>query len=551
MAKVPKKRKATSSTGAPNDEETSNKKRTKASEKLVSLSDHDAAKQQFLDLLDSIESTSSADSQPVVMEASAKLLELRSKERGLYNRLNAVEATKQERMKLLEQKKLKLASLKFEKQFLEQQVTSCSNYKMPYLESICRQELDDFESPTEIVLEKFLCDGKPFTEMHESILRTLNQEINRRGNLERDTNQLKAKCEEKKVELNQKKKFVKELPKKLETMEKASLQLQNFFGLQNKIGTDRKKRLDLCKSLSGPIYNLFCQFQAHVDTHNDAAALEISRKKDGPSSVSLTFALPEASAKNPTKSNSGNKRVTVEFAHIEQHQVVVAKAFGAADKISTKVLLHNLFPNDDGSWGSDLVPAASGIPYHWCNYLAGFHFPSRTTDGSSTRAVMSQLTARVKSNAILTQLLLSLDKKQQIVTHESYDGSGTAIAKLDKFAKQDGAATDAVRTYTATIKSKASSKSKVTITVQVDFCQYPQVPPKWTFGDADDVKGLYDVTLASVETKVNTTLLKDFCEAEESKDYLLTHQLSFILQQQLFSDEAMSKPKQGRNRRGR
>lgn len=365
MAKGSKKRKATLSAGAPDDEGTSNNKRTKATENLVSLLDHDAVKQQFLDLLDVIESTSPVDSHPVVMQASEKLLELRSKERELYNRLSAVEATKQDKMKLLEQKKLKLASLKFEKQFLEQQVTSCSNYEMPYLESICRQELDDFELPTETVLEKFLCDGKPFTESHEAILRTLNQEINRRGNLERDTNQLESKCEEKRAELNQKKKFVKELPKKLETIEKASLQLQNFFGLQNKIGTDRKKRLDLCKSLSGPIYNLFCQFQAHVDIHNDAAALEISRKKDGPSSVSLAFALPEASAKNSSKSNSGNKRVTIEFAHIEQHQVVVAKAFGAADKISTKVLLHYLFPNDDGSWGSDLVPAASGIPYHW------------------------------------------------------------------------------------------------------------------------------------------------------------------------------------------
>ncbi|KAI2505777.1 Tho complex subunit [Fragilaria crotonensis] len=347
----------------------------------------------------------------------------------------------------LERKNLVLENLVYERNHLKAQLDDCKEFPTPHLERMSRDELcdDDVEEPAEKLVNRFLCGSAENSiqdpKNHKTIMTKLHKELNSRGLLQRDLEKAQSSLTKRKLVADKEEAFFRDIPKKLEMIEKSSIPLQEFFQSSASdnslrlIGSDRKKRLQLAQSLPGPLYALFVQLQAIFDgqtEENESVTLQIVRK-DGKGKeddeatsdsqvVQLDFLVPDIHAKDP--SGAKKKRVTVEFGFFEEFPLVTARAFGGGDKINTKLLLTNIFPGDSGNWNGnlDVSTRLSGKPYHWCNFLAGLVFPSPVSGNAlhlSTKAVIRAIETRVRANTTLTQLLSSFERKK-VVVHPSF-----------------------------------------------------------------------------------------------------------------------------------
>lgn len=556
---------------------TSAKKRPRSEEDAMELkTQNDKAVESMLDRLDVIESCSDPSQVTgLVAQASSTLLELKSLQRDMFTKLKEANSALQEKRAELEKQNVLLESLEYEKSFLQGQIGA--EVSTPHLERMCREETQtgDNDTSREEVMNAFLCGSKTTSyddpSNYQTILTKLHKEINLRGSLERDAIQAQKTLTEKSKSLEQNQQFLSDLPKKLNLMEKASIPLQKFFQSNdsknaNMIGTERSKRLEMARSLPGPLYTLFVQLQSYLDASpEERVSVDVVEKQLKPPTneteewfqpdkhvVQLYMALTDAK----------KKQVKIAFVYLPKLNVVTAQASGPYDKLDLNSLLVNLFPNDEGNmvWSADSVhlkDAASssmtGRPYHWCNYIAGIHMPSASTTGSrldpiSTKAVVKELLRRLDANSTLTNILTMLKKQKsnQIPTHPAWTGpsvsssSSPLVTKLAEWTEEGEK--DHVKTFVATLKRKTS---KVKATVTVDMSRYPSVPPKWSLTIGGESWGeqhgsmealesgtnpLYDNSLGQIERVVNSQLDELVSKnQEETYNWVLAHQLYTLI----------------------
>jgi hypothetical protein len=564
---------------------------------------NDKAVADFLDQLDAIETSDVSESHGLVTQASSTLLQIKSIQRDLYQKLKETKNALEEKRRELEKQSMLLQSLEYEESYLEGQIQA--DVSTPQLERMCRDECkNDADMTKEEIMNEFLCGSKTIAyddpSVYQTVLSKLHKEINLRGNLERDAMQAQKALAEKQKALEQNQQFLADLPKKLEQMERASLPLQRFF--QNsaetsasRIGTERRKRLDMARFLPGPLNTLFVQLQSYLDASpEEGFSVDVTKKSVPPATdetkawfqpdshmVQLQMSLPEMFK------DSRNKDVTIEFVYLPKLRIVTAQASGS-DKVDLATLLVNVFPGDDGTmiWSAESVhlkAAASssmpGRPYHWCNYLAGVHLPSTGTsyDPLSTKAVMKELHRRLEANATLTYLLSTFEKRKPdpIPVHHLWtsasESSSSHIAKLTGWTAEGDANHDSAheKSFVATVRRKTST---VKATVTVDLSRYPSLPPKWSLTSAEESWGeqhgsvasleagtnpLYDNALGQIERVVNVEL-DDLVkkDVEETYNWILAHQLRKIIQlwddSERATEEGEKSPGQtSRSRKGR
>ena len=544
---------------------------------------NDKAIATFLDQLDAIESSDRSEARGLTSKASSTLLEIKSIQRELFQKLQetnlAIEAKRQE----FEKQSMLLSSLKYETAYLEGQLKK--DTPTPHLERMCRDETENAaDMTTRELMNSFLCGDAAVSyedpSQYKKVLTKLHKEINLRGSLERDATQVQKELTESKKSLEQKQQFLSDLPKKLEQMERASLPLQRFF--DNSVETDvslagmeRKKRLDMARSLPGPLYTLFVQLQSHLDSSPEPdVSVAVTKKQVAPPAneteawfqpdphvVQLQLPLPEG-AKDSRKT-----RVTIDFVYLPKLRIVTAEASGGTpEKVDIGTLLVNLFPGDEGKmiWSADNVHLQSdastymtGRPYHWCNYLAGVHLPAASAninqDPLSTKAVIKELMDRLQANSTLTSILSTLEKRKPnpIPIHPAWsDPSGSSdsppTAKLIGWKETRGKGDPSnvnEKSFEATIRRKGSTMEA---TVTVDPSRYPSVPPRWSLTSGEESWGekhgsteslesgtnpLHDNGLGEIERAVNVKLEDLVAEDDNATcDWILAHQLSRIIQ---------------------
>lgn len=518
----------------------------------------------FLEVLDTIESTNPQDANIVLASAASLLIDVKTSQRKLFSLLDNAVLVRQRKSSDLERQKLSLQNLRCEKTRLEAQLYACREYPTPHLERMSKDELnDDTENPRE-AMNNFLCGSSEISiqdpKNNKRVMEKLHKELNARGALQRDQEKAQNSLNKRKRVAEQEKGFLRDIPKKLEMIERSSVPLQKFFqsSSSNKtlglIGSDRKRRLDMARTLPGPLYSLFVQFQAHLDDEgSDAVSLEIARHSKGkktdeiapnPQVVHLSFIIPDIHLKEG--SSTKRKRVTVEFAFVEEHSIITARAFGFPEKINAELLLVNLFPGDVGIWitqpnDSTHLP---GKPYHWCNFLAGLHLsPLRPSDDRvylSTKAVIRELFKRVNSNATLTQILTSLDKKKP-VAHPSFTNKlnlSDCTARLASWTTAiENSPKDSIVVYTATIKNAVNTLSA---SVSVNWYRYPAERPFWSLCEGEEAwakehgsvsrlheetNPLYSHMIGQIESQINGDIESLVSNDGESFDWIIAHQL--------------------------
>ena len=529
---------------------------------------HNVAVKDFLDELDTIESTNPTDSMPVVLSAAAFLLEIKSSQRETFQILDVSLLQRDTKREELERKTLLLQNLVYERNHLKAQSDACKEFPTPHLERMSREELyDDVVEPASS-MNRFLCGSAESSiqdpKNHKTIMTKLHKELNARGLLQRDLEKAQSSLAKRKMVADKEEAFLRDIPKKLEMIEKSSLPLQEFFQASASnnslrlIGSDRKKRLEQARSLPGPLYALFVQFQALLDNQSQenenvtlqSASREWKGNKAGkaapdPQLVHLGFLIPDIHAKDPAIGKK--KRVTVEFAYFHDFSLVTARAFGGGDKINTDVLLTNLFPGDSGVWTGqhDDSTQLTGKPYHWCNFLAGLVLAlpsSGHTIHLSTKAVVRMIEKRVRANATLTQLLSAFERKKLVPGPWSADklkvsDCGAKLTGWTVVDQGDDAEEDAV-CYAASIKDGSRT---LAARVLVKWSHYPAVRPVWSLCEGQEAWAVKHGSTSKLHGEANPLFANNIGQIESRineetddlalsySDWVISHQLIKLL----------------------
>jgi Fms-interacting protein/Thoc5 len=550
------------------------------------LFDNDAIT-KFIDEMDTIESTQPIESGTVLSTAALLLLQIKSSQRNLFKIFHAAIQDRDTKRKHLESKKLVLQNLIYERDHLQQQLNHCHQVPKPYLERMAREEMEE-ENETTIqsssfdIINQFLCGSSDLSMLdvqnHKRIMNKLHKELNARGSLQRELEKTKT-LKKRKIDFETEKTFLKDIPKKLAAIEKSTLPLQEFFqGKQNKnpkskylhlLGTERNKRLDLAKSLPGPLYTMFMTIQAHLDNRGpdpkQSISLHISTRKrtlEESTQVDchvlhLRFQLGDYLNHTEGKSFNNEKEsyVTIEFACSHDNSLVTAKSYGSEDKINHSMLLGCLFPDDTGQWflRSDMMQGISGKPYHWCNYIAGLIRPTPSTYHTlsmNTNAAMRVLEQRIRTNSVLVQLLSDMEKKKKPPAHPSFvETLERSECILIDWKKQNAISRtmDKNSTFLAILQNRKGNK--LYANVSIDWYAYPTTRPSWKLQlEHPDVLSqntstsvttlsegtnpLYSKQMSYLESQIQYEDLDSLVDKADPDTFhwILSHQLLYLMQ---------------------
>ena len=533
---------------------------------------HDTAVDEFMDVLEELECCQIHDAGgPLVMKASTMLMSIKTLQRQLLDTLQLSTTKMETKKKELRKQTLILESITYESNHLKHQLDAYAVFPTPHLEKMAREELNDSNSNVNDVINTFLCGSviksHEDPKQHDAIMQKLHKEINARGTLERDVKVAHKMLGGHKKIFTDKQAFMADLPRKLDLVEKASLPLQQFFQTGTNTATltsDRRKRLDLAKSLPGPLYTLFIQLQSHLDSlrNGSGATVQVVSQLKGPrkgnpnvdrNTVQLTLPLPDITVREGAICST----VCIDFLYYPTLNVVTATAKGSLDKVNPESVLVNLFPGDDGEFTliqvGEVAHKLSGRPYSWCNYMAGLHLATPSGDASSmtlcTKVIVTELSKRVRANSTLTQLLSSFAKRKVHPVHPAMANNiivdPGCLAKLYNFTEYSSEhhpTTNNETCYQATMKRKSTTIRAIVI---IDRSRYPSTPPIWSlltgeeewgqqYGSATSLEAetnpLYNRVFGSIERDVNFNLIPLVKqEVLETHDWIISHQLQTII----------------------
>jgi hypothetical protein len=532
---------------------------------------------RFIDEMDTIESTQPMESGSVLSSAALLLLQIKSSQRNLFKKFHIALQDRDAKRKHLASKRLLLQNLIYERDHLKLQLNDCHDVPTPYLERMAREEMDDEvpmnQSSFEII-NQFLCETSDLSILdpknHKQILNKLHKELHARGSLQRELEKAQA-LTKRKIELESEKAFLKDLPARLDAIEQSTIPLQKFFHEKQKhgkgnaylqfLGTDRNKRLDLAKSLPGPLYTMFMTLQANLDNRNPEQTQLISlhiattTHHDFPV-LHLRFQLQDIHQKEISMGDELKSYVTIEFSYSQETSLITAKSSGSDDKINHAMLLGCLFPDDTGQWlqQSEVMQAISGDPYHWCNYIAGLIRPAPSSFHSlclNADAVMHALEQRIRTNSILVQLLSNIEKTKKPSAHPSFvqkfEISGCVLMDWKK-ANEFSRTLNQRITYMATLQNLNGSTLYANVTI--DWYSYPTTRPAWNlqleYPDAssqsqnnrsvttlfEGTNPLYSKKLSLLESQIQNEDVQSLVDINhpESFHWILSHQLLYLMQ---------------------
>ena len=494
------------------------------------------------------------DSLEDARQAGGCLLDLKAVQRRCLSQLAVLQDKVEQRRTAVKDQSTTLASLEYEQGHWTTRIAELeASSRTPHLEALCREELED-DSPlknasAEQVMAHYFGSSNTTNAARMTVL---HHEIHQRGTLERDVAQTQKELTTLAGIAKKRSQFLHQLPDKLKDIEKASAPLQRWFSAQQQsqqgdtsgegvpatglsqhtthTSSEREARLQLARTLPGPLYTLLVQLQSYVDDYpHHQLALEIvpssrifgsstasgsssSIWKHPPSSqcVMWQIPVPSVSATGSTTSISSNKSLSIGFAYHKEHHIVTAKILktvGIDDKLMdlpTSVLQLN--PNDTGEYSvvdpeqgsGDAAEEATatpyGKPYLWCNYLAGLqlmqgHHPHEQMT-ASTRVIVATMLRQIKANATLTYILHKVLPSHPRASAlppvaANNNAASQCLVKVSSFQLDKDA--------TAATTTDANSQTKIykilckrgnhslQASVRITASQYPVVtPPQWS-----------------------------------------------------------------------
>jgi hypothetical protein len=542
------------------------------------------------DTLNALEEIDQKQASPLLTNASLCLLELKSLQRRVLDRIHQSQEQLTQQRKKRDEQELQLANLKYQKVLNENAIEISQNPETSHLVRLCRSELPeeaDKETEEQALLKTFFNADTRDPVQRAVIVDKLNQLVRTRKKLETELKRYQQEASTLKQSSASKRKLLLSLPSKLQEMERASLTLQKFcqksLNASPLLGTKRRTTLDLAHSLPKALYTLYYLLQSCLDsmeTSGEMAAMEESSmapsvevNKDS-SCVIMHISIPSISDRTGTSSISGfgigKKVVSISFEYDKESNTVSAASSAEHDM---EKLINELFPGDTGeletgksdesSATEEHLLRSAGRPYNWCNYLAGLHLPpseqvAQPKMHKSATVVTRALLRRVRAQATLSWILHALSRKPHpfpvhpALKDAAFCQNKDSSVKLVSWAEEPASSTDEESSskdyFLATLKRRSS-----TLSLRVGFhtARYPSIPPTWELNpeqqrDEDSLDNdktiLYDDQLLNLERRINEdvehlVLSKD----ETTYEWILSHQLSEIAtkwEEQLIESES-------------
>lgn len=511
------------------------------------------------DSLDALESCADRSTLPNLLgEASIGILRLKALQRRVLRKAQITQAVLSQMSATRDEQESKLQNLKYQQALNESSIVSSRNSDSTELVRLVRSAtaarkarevniggsvgpiagevettMDHEGTLSQAELLRAFLGGDPRDPaMRSLIVARLNDEVANRQALEGEVEKWRKDLLSGRETLAAKKKLLRDLPHKLDEMEKASLPLQKFcqkaLDVTQKLGTQRRQRLDLAATLPKALYTLFYQLQSCLDIMatsvsvsdaDDAAAAEDSLPV---AEVSTTSATSEPSSSCvmlrfpiPTVSDGGaltyrpKKTVTITFQYVDEEDMVYASC---GTEYDMGYLISEVFPGDKGEWtptvtedrfaGIPFITSSSSSssskarPYQWCNYLAGVHIAPGEHSAAKMRlsanVIVKALIKRVRATATLHWIVHNLSRKPHPIPvhsamHQRFESCGgnhlkieqwTAVAPMNDVGYYDATH---IRIYEATFKDtgSASPENNLTVRILINVARYPSIPPSF------------------------------------------------------------------------
>lgn len=527
------------------------------------------------DTLDALEESDPKLSVPLLTDASLRLLELKSLQRRVLDRIHRSQQRLVEQGQKRDEQELRLGNLKYQKVLNEHAIDTSQNPETSHLVRLCRSELHeeaDEETDDQTLLRKFFNADTRDPVQRAVIVDKLNQQVRTRKKLETELKRYQQEAATLKQSLSSKRKLLQSLPSRLQEVERASLPLQKFcqksLNASHLLGTERRTNLDLAHSLPKSLYTLYYLLQSCLDSmekSGEMAAMEESSiapslevNKDS-TCVILNIPIPNISDRMGISSMSGfgsvKKMVSITFEYDDESNTVTA---ASSTEHEMEKVINELFADDTGDMdigksdqsATEAPPKSTGRPYNWCNYLAGLHLPpservAQPSMHKSATVVIRALVRRVRAQATLSWILHALSRKPHpfpvhpALKDASFCHNKDSSVKLVSWAEEQASSTDESLSsedyFLATLKRKSSILS---LRVGIHTARYPSIPPTWELNPEqqrgedsldNDTTALYDDQLSNLERRINQDVDDLVLSTDETTyDWILSHQISEI-----------------------
>eukprot|EP00526_Cylindrotheca_closterium_P012526 CAMPEP_0113644578 /NCGR_PEP_ID=MMETSP0017_2-20120614/23464_1 /TAXON_ID=2856 /ORGANISM="Cylindrotheca closterium" /LENGTH=472 /DNA_ID=CAMNT_0000556201 /DNA_START=53 /DNA_END=1471 /DNA_ORIENTATION=- /assembly_acc=CAM_ASM_000147 len=465
-------------------------------------------------------------------------LELKSLQTVVLDDLEASQSEAHDQLRSIEKEKLKLENLAYQKTVSEHAVAEYNKLEWSQLAKLCCDEMGIAVPETEEELTKifkeFLSSDPKDPNSRGKIAFCLNKNLEERKQLQSELQIARHSAATSKRSLTKKRKLLKELPMKLQDMEKASLSLQEFcqtsLHTSKKLGSERQASMELARSLPAPLYTLHHQLQSRLDAmhaasegeESDVPLLEITNKSNG---VVLRIPIPVVGNQS---SSSMVVYTNIKFEYDSKMDIVTVRS---SSEHGMGELIGELFPGDTGvlDISNNKSDRAS---YSWCNYLGGLHASPGERNLSemqlSTKVVVRSLLRRVRAMASLKHILAILSKKEK----QKQENSGMptralskVLSRLSNWTEED--TEDGIRTVSAEM---TTNSIPVSLQVNINLRRYPAVPPKFKISRGEQSNQLYDEELAELEKRINQDVDKLVPGTDEAScDWILFHQFNCVV----------------------
>ena len=423
------------------------------------------------DLGNSKDTTASISTSSDDDAASISLLRLKSFQRKILEKLRRSQKILAQQAEVRDKQELQLENLRYQHELNEEsQRRSSGEIGTTEIVRLVRRTASDEGEDSTVLLQNYL--GKNWNDpaQRPMIVAKLNLEVATRKNLEQQLRRVQQDRTSKLESLATKQKLLKDLPTKLADMEKASLSLQTFcqrsssssssvkMDVTPKLGTKRRNRLDLAKTLPKALYTVYHQLQSSLDVMATAVATAVTTTTTTTDDVTAEISsdtIPivdiltsETDSTTdfvvlkipiPTVSDGGvlnfrpKKSASVTFEYDARSGMVLARC--GSDYDMGKCVIDELFPGDTGEWTgernlsndecsdeagttntqNDNSNKDSARAYQWCNYLGGLHIAPREQTAAkmhcSTKVIIKALVRRVRATATISWILHSLSRK--------------------------------------------------------------------------------------------------------------------------------------------
>ncbi|CAJ1930671.1 unnamed protein product [Cylindrotheca closterium] len=486
-------------------------------------------------------STSCADVSNLAVSADAMncFLELKSLQTVVLDDLESSQSEAHDQLRRIEKEKLKLENLSYQKIVSEHAVAEYNKLEWSQLAKLCCDEMGiavpDTEEELNKTFKEFLSSDPKDPNSRGKIAFCLNKNLEERKQLQSELQIARHSAATSQRSVTKKRKLLKELPKNLQDMEKASLSLQEFcqtsLHTSRKLGSERQESMEMARSLPAPLYTLHHQLQSCLDAMHatgggeagDVPLLEITSKSDG---ILLRLPIPTVSNQ---PSSSTVVCTNIKFEYDSKMDIVTARS---SSEHGMGELIGELFPGDTGAW--DIVNNKSDkASYSWCNYLGGLHASPGERNLSemhlSTKVVVRSLLRRVRAMASLKHILAILSKKEP----QKHANSGMptralskVLARLSNWTEEDDE--HGIRTVSAQM---VTNSIPLSLQVSINLRRYPAVPPEFKISLGEESNQQHDEQLAELERRINQDVDKLVPGTDEAAcDWILFYQFNSVVE---------------------